>query len=123
MIALGATGDVKPAQLVEKHPDPRELPFVKEALAQIEKGGYPEALARIGALLGQFAGHIPLERLAMTESSSARTRFSRRFPKMKAAPALRGRRNGAHGAGAHPEALPALLSKKEDRERALQILK
>src|SRR5207247_668660 len=30
--------------------DPRELPFVKEALASLEQGGYAEALARIGAL-------------------------------------------------------------------------
>src|SRR5512139_734589 len=67
MIALGAAGDVKPGQPVEKRPDSRELPFVKEALAAIEKGGYPEALARIGALLGQYAGPIPLDRLALTD--------------------------------------------------------
>ena len=48
MIALGAAGDVKPGQPVGKRPDSRELPFVKEALAAIDKGGYPEALARIG---------------------------------------------------------------------------
>jgi hypothetical protein len=31
--------------------DARELPFVKEALATLDKGGYPQALARAGELL------------------------------------------------------------------------
>ena len=33
--------------------DPRELPFVKEALASIDKGGYAEALARVAFLMAQ----------------------------------------------------------------------
>ncbi|HJS38082.1 MAG TPA: DUF3141 domain-containing protein, partial [Burkholderiales bacterium] len=43
--------------------EPRELPVVKEALAAIEHGGYPEAIARLGALLARKGEPLPLERL------------------------------------------------------------
>ena len=43
--------------------DARELPFVKEALAAIAEGGYPEALARISALLMRRGKPIPLSRM------------------------------------------------------------
>ena len=40
--------------------NPRELPLVRDALAAIGTGGYPEALALIGALVGKQARRIPL---------------------------------------------------------------
>ena len=46
---------------------PRELPFVREALASIGEGGYPEALARVGALLARRGQPIPLSRIALKE--------------------------------------------------------
>jgi pimeloyl-ACP methyl ester carboxylesterase len=45
--------------------DPRDLPFVKEALASLEQGGYAEALARIGALINRGEERIPLSRLEL----------------------------------------------------------
>jgi len=45
--------------------DPRALPFVKEALASIEQGGYAEALARIAALINRDGERIPLARLEL----------------------------------------------------------
>jgi pimeloyl-ACP methyl ester carboxylesterase len=39
------------AQESREATDPRELPFVREALAAIAEGGYPEAVARVGYLL------------------------------------------------------------------------
>jgi hypothetical protein len=42
---------------------PRELPFVKEALESISEGDYPEAVARVFALLSQKGGPLPLARL------------------------------------------------------------
>jgi pimeloyl-ACP methyl ester carboxylesterase len=42
---------------------PRELPFVKEALASIGEGGYTEAVARIGYLLMHRDEPLPLARL------------------------------------------------------------
>ena len=123
MIALGASGDVKPAGPVEEKPDPREMPFAREALAQIEKGGYLEALARIGALLGQCAGPIPLHRLAMTDEFIQSDKV---LSKISEDEARRLRSEAGVMVLLEPErtlnALPALLSNKEDRERALQIL-
>ena len=123
MIALGASGDVKPGLQPLQQPDPRELPFAKEALAQIEKGGYPEALARIGALLGQYAGPIPLHRLAMTDEFIKSDKVLSKIPEDEA---RRLRSEAGVMVLMEPErtlnALPALLSRKEDRERTLQIL-
>ena len=123
MIALGASGDVKPGLQPLQQPDPREMPFAREALAQIEKGGYPEALARIGALLGQCAGPIPLHRLAMTDEFIQSDKV---LSKISEDEARRLRSEAGVMVLLEPErtlnALPALLSNKEDRERALQIL-
>lgn len=43
--------------------DPRDLPFVKEALASIREGGYTEAIARAAALLSRKGEPLPLSRL------------------------------------------------------------
>src|SRR5205809_2281576 len=45
--------------------EPRELPFVKEALASIAQGGYPEALARVACLLARKGEPMLLSRLQM----------------------------------------------------------
>ena len=123
MIALGASGDVKPGQPVGKRPDSRELPFVKEALAAIDKGGYPEALARIGALVGQYAGPIPLDRLALTDEI---IRSDKVLSKISEDEGRRLRSEAGVMVLMEPQrtlnALPALLSRKEDRERVLQFL-
>jgi pimeloyl-ACP methyl ester carboxylesterase len=47
--------------------DPQELRFVQEALSSMGEGGYPEALARVGALLAEHGQPIPLSRLDLTE--------------------------------------------------------
>lgn len=45
--------------------DPRELPFVKDALAAVKQGGYAEAVARIACLLARHGEPLPLARLAL----------------------------------------------------------
>jgi hypothetical protein len=45
--------------------DPRTLPFVAEALASIDQGGYAEALARVGALLAWRGKPLPLSRVQL----------------------------------------------------------
>ena len=47
--------------------NPRELPFVKEALASIEQGGYAEALARVGYLMAHEDVPLPLSRLHLAK--------------------------------------------------------
>jgi hypothetical protein len=123
MIALGASGDVKPGlQPLQQH-DPRELPFVKEALAQIEKGGYPEAIARISSLTGRFAGAIPLMRLEQAEEI---VRADKVLSKLTEDEKRHLRSEAEVMALLEPEftlhALPKLLSNKEDREQAMSIL-
>jgi pimeloyl-ACP methyl ester carboxylesterase len=123
MIALGASGDVKIGPQPLTKPDSRELPFVKEALDQIEKGGYPEALARIGALTGQFAGAIPLDRLAMTDEF---IRSDKVLSKISEDEARRLRSEAGVMVLMEPErtlrALPLLLAKKEERELVMALL-
>jgi hypothetical protein len=123
MIALGASGDVKPGLQPRQQPDPRELPFVKEALTRIEKGGYPEAMARISSLVGRFAGTIPLLRL---EEAEEVIRADKVLSKLTEDEARHLRSEAEVMALLEPEftlhALPKLLSKKEDRERAMSIL-
>jgi pimeloyl-ACP methyl ester carboxylesterase len=57
--------DKRKADEREAIAEPRELPFVKDALASIEEGGYAEALARVGALLARRGAPLPLDRLAL----------------------------------------------------------
>jgi hypothetical protein len=123
MIALGASGDVKPGMQPVQQPDPRELPFVKEALGQIEKGGYPEAIARISSLIGRFAGTIPLLRLEQAEEI---VRADKVLSKLTEDQKRHLRSEAGVMALLEPEftlhALPKLLTKKEEREQAMSIL-
>jgi hypothetical protein len=103
--------------------DPRDLPVVKEALASIGSGGYPEAVTLIGALLGKDAGAIPLPRLEMTE------KFIRSDPKLSGLSAEEVRRIKAEQAvvaALEPErglrSLPKLLVDPKDRRRVLRLL-
>lgn len=47
--------------------DPRELPFVQEALASMREGGYTEAFARSAVLLARQDGRLPLSRIVMRQ--------------------------------------------------------
>jgi hypothetical protein len=46
---------------------PREMPYVREALAAIDEGSYPEALARVASLLAHNGSKIPLSRIELKE--------------------------------------------------------
>ncbi|MEM5424388.1 DUF3141 domain-containing protein [Paraburkholderia ferrariae] len=45
--------------------DPRDLPYVRDALASMAEGGYTEALARAACLLARRGEPLPLARLAL----------------------------------------------------------
>ena len=49
----------------------RELPFVAEALASIARGGYPEALARVAAMLARSGEPLPLSTLQLKQELMA----------------------------------------------------
>jgi hypothetical protein len=103
--------------------DPRELPVVKEALASIDKGGYPEAFARVGFLVTR-RGDVPLSRL---EAGQQMAKDYKEF--LPAVPLDEMRRvAGEQEIIATYEtdkaiaALPALLHERKDRERLLTLL-
>ncbi len=123
MTTLGA-GSVKPGIQPDATVDPHELPYVKEALSAIDQGGYPEALARIGALVGRYAGSIPLYRL---EAADNFVRSDKVLSKLSAEQIRSLRSEAGVMVLLEPErtldALPRLLATAEERERVLSILK
>jgi hypothetical protein len=103
--------------------EPRELPLVKEALADIGKGGYPEAVALVGALLGRGAGRTPVARLELVD------RMIRADDILSGLPAETVRRIKAEQAVVAEleperglESLPVLLADEADRQRAMELL-
>jgi hypothetical protein len=112
-----------PVQAQPTAKDPRELPLVREALASMEEGGYPEAVARIGALLGKGAGRISLDRLELVEQF---IRHDETLSGLSAEEIRRIKAEQAVIAELEPErglrTLPKLLSDPADRQRVLEVL-
>ena len=104
--------------------EPRELPFVKEALASVAEGGYPEAVARIAYLLMRRDEPLPLTRL------QARDELAREYAALlpQVAPDQFRRIRGEQEiiARYEPEqalaSLPQLLHEPADRSRLLTLL-
>ena len=108
---------------VEQPTDPRELPIVKEALASIDRGGYPEAFARVGFLVTR-RGDVPLARL---EAGQQMVKDYKEFLPAVSLDQMR-RIAGEQEIIATYEtdkaiaALPLLLPDRKDRERLLTLL-
>jgi pimeloyl-ACP methyl ester carboxylesterase len=104
-------------------PDLRELPLIQDALAAIGTGGYPEAMALIGALIGRKAGPVPLARLELMERFF---RSDKVFSRLPADAIRRIRAEQGVVAELEPErglqSLPKLLARPTDRRRALSVL-
>lgn len=104
--------------------DPRDLPFVKAALASIERGGYTEAVARAAFLLERSGEPFPLAQLA-TERELAET-YAEYLPNL---PPDQWRRIygeqeiiATYAPQQAVAALPVLLARPEDRQRLLTLL-
>jgi pimeloyl-ACP methyl ester carboxylesterase len=104
--------------------DPRELPFVKEALASIEQGGYDEAVARAAFLLGRSGEPLPLARLA-TQRELIEA-YAEYLPSLPAEQWRRIRGEQELIATYEPQqaiaTLPALLTTPADRKKLLTLL-
>jgi hypothetical protein len=104
--------------------EPRELPFVKEALASVAEGGYTEALARIGYLLMHKDEPLPLARL-QTRDELARD-YAAYLPQVPPDQFRRIRGEQEIIARYEPEqalvTLPQLLADPADRTRLLTLL-
>jgi hypothetical protein len=104
--------------------NPRELPFVKQALAAVDRGGYAEALARVAFLLAHKDEPLPLSRVQLAQELLDDYRDA--LPDL---PLDEARRIGGEQeiiARYEPdkavETLPVLLAKRKDRDRLLNLL-
>jgi pimeloyl-ACP methyl ester carboxylesterase len=104
--------------------DPRELPFVKEALASIAEGGYTEAFARVAYLLSRKGEPLPLSRLIMRKELAES--YAGYVPEVPPDQWRRIRGEQEIIARYEPEqalgTLPVLLNHRADRERLLTLL-
>jgi len=104
--------------------DPRELPFVKEALASVAQGGYAEAVARTAFLLARKGEPLPLARLELKQELMEEYRDL--LPDLP--PEQRRRIRGEqeiivrYEPERAIETLPDLVASPADRERLLALL-
>jgi pimeloyl-ACP methyl ester carboxylesterase len=105
--------------------DPRHLPFVREALASIEQGGYAEALARIAALIDRDAERIPLAQLELRRDMfQDYAEFLPAIPREQMR-RIRGEQDiiVRYEPERARETLPKLLADPADRDRAVTLIK
>ena len=117
-------GEDRGAKTATMPSNPRELSVVKKALASIDKGGYPEALARVAFLLAHKDEPLPLSRLQLAQELIEE--YAELLPEL--APDATRRIQGEQEIIARyaPEravaTLPALVADREDRNRLLTLL-
>ena len=118
--------DKQPAseQEAARETPPRELPYVKQALAAIEEGGYPEALARVGAILARHGQPIPLSQLELKEELIAEYRDLLPTLTREQMRRIRGEQEiiVRYEPERAIETLPLLLAKQADRKRLLTLI-
>jgi pimeloyl-ACP methyl ester carboxylesterase len=112
------------AEQPKRPADPRDLPFVKEALASIAAGGYAEAVARVAFLLARRGEPLPLSHLQLKQELMAD--YRELLPAVAPDEARRIRGEQEIIVRYEPEkaiaTLPALLSERDDRDRLLTLL-
>ena len=105
--------------------EPRELPFVQEALASIAEGGYPEALARVACLLARKGEPLLLARLQMRQE--LRADYRELLPAMPPDQWRRVRGEQEVIVRSEPEqalaTLPKLLADRGDREKLVTLVR
>jgi hypothetical protein len=104
--------------------DPRDVPYVREALASLEEGGYAEALARVGALINRGEERIPLSRLELRRDLAQE--YAEFLPPVPREQMRRIRGEQDIIVRFEPEralaALPKLLADPADRERLVALV-
>jgi len=117
--------DKHEAKAAESAAEPRELPFVKEALASMAEGGFAEALARVGSLLARRGEPLPLARLALKQQLA--TEYRDMLPDLAPDEWRRIRGEQDIIVRYEPEkaiaTLPQLLAKPGDRERLIALVR
>jgi pimeloyl-ACP methyl ester carboxylesterase len=114
----------EPVEQGKPRVDPRQLPFVRNALASIERGGYAEALARVAFLMAHKDEPLPLARVQLAQDLLQD--YRELLPDM--APDEVRRIGGEQEIIARYErdeairTLPILLAQRNDREHLLTLL-
>jgi hypothetical protein len=107
-----------------KRVDPRDAPFVKEALASIEKGGYAAAVARVAALLAEDDPTIPLAQYELKSELAAD--YAEYIPPLPRDEMRRVRGEQdiivRYARERAIDTLPKLLDQRADRERLLGFM-
>ena len=113
------------AKVMQQITEPRELPFVKEALESIAEGGYPEALARVACLLARKGEPMLLSRLQMKQELIGE--YRELLPAMPPDQWRRVRGEQEIIVRLEPErafaTLPQLLADPGDRERLVTLVR
>jgi pimeloyl-ACP methyl ester carboxylesterase len=122
-------GNLLPAQRVqeretqENRTDPRDLPFVQEALASVAHGGYAEAVARVACLLMRHDEPLPLTRMVLRQELAAD--YAEYLPQMPRDEWRRIRGEQEIIVRYEPEqalaSLPGLLDDSDDRKKLLTL--
>jgi len=122
LMSLGIPADAMP----ESEPvptEPRELPEVRKSLEAIDRGGFLEAIARVGALMASQRGEFPLSRL---ELKSDLQQSDAVLSKLTEDEARRIRAEQSTLVEMEPEraleALPGLLADPRDREHVIDLM-
>jgi len=117
-------GDERGAETAALPVNPRELSYVKKALASIDKGGYADALARVAFLLAHKDEPLPLSRLQLAHDLIEEYREF--LPDLAPDEARRIEGEQEIITGYEPnkaiETLPLLLANPRDRVRLLTLL-
>ncbi|MFT0173339.1 DUF3141 domain-containing protein [Paraburkholderia mimosarum] len=104
--------------------DPRDLPFVRDALASMREGGYTEALARAGCLLARHGEPLPLALLALRHELAKD--YAAYLPQLPEDQWRRVRGEQEIIVRYEPEqalaTLPGLLADRKDREKLLELV-
>ena len=114
------------ADVAPQKQDPRQLPFVAEALAAIEEGGYPQALARVGALMmrSHRGQSLPLAMFQLKQELVEEYRDLLPDETPDEARRIRGEQDIIcfYEPEAALAALPKLLADMDDRKRFLTLM-
>jgi pimeloyl-ACP methyl ester carboxylesterase len=113
------------ASRADRIAEPRELPYVKEALASLAEGGYPEALARVACLLARKGEPMLLSRLQMKQELM--TEYRELLPALPPDQWRRIRGEQEIIVRYEPEqalaTLPRLLADPHDREKLVTLVR
>jgi hypothetical protein len=117
-------GDEREAEAQAQPVDPRELPFVKKALAAIDRGGYPAALARVAFLLAHEDRPLPLARVQLAQELLDDYRDLLPDLALDEVRRIGGEQEiiARYEPERAVETLPALLPDRADRDRLLTLL-